>query len=224
MDLSILQRASAVALALVLASCAATAESPGPSIAQTGEPTQTQTPTAVPEPPETSTPEPTRSASPSPTPESGFEDPSTCTNDTIGYTVRYPGDWWANEPVSADEPVADVAGCLYFAPDPVTIEPGTDDFTGIAIRASLTADAATHGDVLSSEEVTVAGREATVREVQLAPQQGFIPEGALVYEYVIPHGDEWLVFAANNFHVEEGTYGEAKEVVDSMMDAIEIDD
>lgn len=223
-----LPRAGAVALMLVLAACATT-DSLDPSIGQSQEPTPTETATATPEPTETATPEPTETATPSPTPESAFGDPETCTNDSIGYTVEYPGDWWANElidPGEDDPGFTPIIACTYFAPEPVELRPNAGLPSGIAIQFTE-ADGVpqTAGERLAEDAVTVNGRDGIRFEDRPRPSAGFVPEGSLVYGYAIDTGDgRYLTATTDNILQEDALYEESKGVLDAMMETIEVHD
>jgi hypothetical protein len=220
--------AGAVTLTLVLAACVSTA-TPEPSLAESEEPTPTETATATPEPTEIGTPEPTGTATPSPTSEAAFEDPQTCTNDSIGYTVDYPGDWWANElidPGEDDPGFTPIIACTYFASEPVELQPNAGLPSGIAIQFAEADDAfQTDGERLAEDAVTVDDRDGIRFEDRPRPSAGFVPEGSLVYGYAIEIGDgRYLVATTDNILQEDGPYEESKGVLDAMMETLEIHD
>jgi hypothetical protein len=177
---------------------------------------------------------PTASASPSPTPEAtgsavaspsrsseAFPDGQRCTNDTDGYTVGYPSDWYANEEVPPSEGLDGIPACRYFASAPFEVRPNAGLPPTVAIDFQRVADEPPIGGTeISSEQVTVDGRDATVREHETTGD-GFTPPGTMVYEYLIPiDGGEFLVVSTDSSR--DGDYPEHREVLDLMMETLSL--
>jgi hypothetical protein len=171
--------------------------------------------------------EPTATPSPEPTgePDGGsvFEDPNTCEDDSVGYRVAFPDEWWWNEPF--DSEMGPHPNCRYFAPD--SFDVGTVNREqpipeGVAIYTFvISPDGALGqgGALVTSEEVTVAGHPATREEEEFTPG-GFLAPGERIYRYVIdlPDGGQ-LVFTASN---QVGDYDENRAVLDLMMESLEL--
>lgn len=212
---------------LIVAALAACGTSSSPTARPaTASPTPTEA--ASPSPTATATPTPTESPTPTPSPtdESAFEDAQECENPELGYEVEYPAGWWANERVEAEDPVANITECTFFAPSEIELEPGTDDLAGVAIRFDVVeSDVDRGGEILLDEETTVDGHEARIIEREPDPQPGFIQEGELIYQYVITlEGGDELVATTDTINQEEAAYEESKPILDAMMGTIEIDD
>lgn len=211
-----------IPLVLALAACTGlTGSSPSAEPSQPEAPTGTASPSPTPDETATSTASPTTGDTAPPD-----QELATCENPDGGYTVSYPAEWWANERVEAEDPVTDIPACAYFAPQPVELEPGTDDLSGVAVRIEVReGNTAPSGEVISSADVTVDGRDAVAREVEVPPQPGFVPEDSVAYEYVVElEGDRSLVAAADNIQVDDATYQDARPVLDRMMGTMEIED
>ena len=110
-----------------------------------------------------------------------------CTSVNNGYTIEYPGDWFAE----AADPVW---SCALFDPQRFTLEPDTEtphvavqiyDERTITFDATVTSvtDPSSY-DVLRRQDTTVDGRPAIVLEtVQLTDD--FLPAGTYSYQYVV---------------------------------------
>lgn len=216
-----------VALAAVatLTACAASTESPTSS-APMATPSATASETAT-TPPAASG---TASASPTSTPgeDGGFEDAAECENTELGYEVEYPADWWANEridPGEDDPGFTPILACTFFAAEPVELEPNTGLPSGIAIQLQVTdAQPVVSGEILDEEAVEIDGRDAVRRTVQPAPSPGFIPEGSLIYRYVIElEGGSYLLATTDNILQDDVAYEASRPILDTMMETIEID-
>lgn len=212
--------AVAAATILALAACSPTV-SPASTPDQTSDATATATATAT----RTATEGETASPSPTSTPEPAFDDPQECENDELGFEVEYPGDWWANEDIEGEaEGVQDIEECTYFARQEVEIAPATQIPVEVAIWFdSPAADAPeSQGEVISRDETTVDGNDAVVIEYE-PPVGGFAPEGTVIYTYRITT-DDGLLAARTNAFGHEDDYEDNKDVLDSMMETLEIDD
>jgi hypothetical protein len=206
--------------ALALGGCTAQG-SPAPTATETVPATATPSQTATAEPAES--PSATATASP----ESAFDDPQTCTNPDLGFTVDYPGGWWANERVEPDdETLTPIEACTYFGPEEVALQPNAGLPAGIVIRfeARDQSDGAGDPEIVSRDQATVDGRTATVWEIRPAPQPGFIPEGTHMYEYFVDLADARRLVASTDDIQDAVPYEEAKEILDDMMSTIDIED
>ena len=203
--------------------------------AGTGSPTSS-TPTATPSESagQAATPSPATSraasASPTSTPDedSGFEDAAECENTEHGYEVEYPADWWANERIEPGEDspgFTPILACTYFAAEPVELEPNTGLPSGIAIQIEVAdEEPVLSGEILDEEAVEIDGRDAVRRTVQPTPSPGFIPEGSLIYRYVVElEGGGYLVATTDNILQDDAAHEASRPVLDTMMETIEID-
>ena len=154
-----------------------------------------------------------------------FDDPDSCEDDSVGYRVAYPDSWWWNEPFESE--IGPHANCRYFAPeffDAATVSREQPIPEGVAIFVSVISPdggLGQLGDVVSSEELTVAGQPATREEQEFAPG-GFLAPDERVYRYVIELSDDRrLVVSAGN---RVGDYEENQQVLDGMMETLELFD
>lgn len=158
-----------------------------------------------------------------------FQDPQRCENEELGFSVGYPSAWWANERIDPAEALTPIPSCNYFAPDPVDLRPNAAVPAGIAIRFDLREGRVerwetAHDEILSREETSVDGHDAVVWEVAPTPSAGFIPEGSLVYEYIITlDGDARMVAATDNILQTDAAYEQSKAILDRMMETIDLD-
>lgn len=184
------------------------------------EPPASALPTASAVP--SATPEATASAAatPSPSPEI-FPDGQRCTNDTDGYLVEYPSDWYANEEIPPSEGLDGIPACRYFAPEPFEVLPNAGLPSSVAIDFQRVADEPPMGGTeISSEQLTVDGRDATVREFETTGD-GFTPPGEMVYQYLISlDGGDMLVVSTDS--QRDGDYSEHREVLDLMMETLSL--
>jgi len=181
----------------------------GPSIGTAG-------PSASPSTTPTTAPPPTLPATPEPSAES-----PKCENATLGYSVSTPPGWFGNEAVTPDDPELDpIPACQYFAEQPFEVSPNAGLPPTVAISFSRQADAPPPSDgaiMLSTEEVTVAGRPATVRETEGTMEDAF----DRAYEYLVslPDGDVLWVSTTTD---ADGDYTEHKRVLDLMMESLDL--
>lgn len=192
-----------------------------PSTSATGSASATPEPTSAPsgQPTTAPTTEPTQEAFGA----SVFEDPDDCEDDSVGYRVAFPDAWWWNQPF--ESAIGSHANCRFFAPtefDATTVSREQPIPEGVAIHAAVIppdGGLGQLGDVVSSEELTVAGQPATVEEQEYAPG-GFLAPEERVYRYVIElTEDRQLVFTTGN---ATGDYEENREVLDGMMETLEL--
>ncbi|MGH2446342.1 MAG: hypothetical protein ACRDGD_09935 [Candidatus Limnocylindria bacterium] len=175
---------------------------------------------------ESASPDPTGSAAPSPTPSvspspEAFPGGQTCESETLGVIVSYPADWFANEAVLPDDPALDpVEGCQYFSDEPMEIAPNAGLPPTVAIIFSRVAEEPpSSGSTISSEDVTVAGRLATVTESEGTGDGPFFAEGDFSYGYRITLADGEFLLASTHY-ANEGDYETHKQVLDRMMETL----
>jgi hypothetical protein len=199
----------------------------GPSTAAVSpSPSPTVTPTPLSEPASTPTPSQTPSPSPSQSPSAAvFPGGSDCENESLGYIVSYPADWYANEAVDPDDPAFDpIAACQYFGEEPMELTPNAGLPPTVAVSFSREAEVpppSTGATVLSDRAVTVAGQPATVRELEMSDAAApFFRAGDRVYSYLIelPTGDYLLVSTSST---SNGDYESHTEVLDQMMETLD---
>ena len=76
------------------------------------------------------------------------------------------------------------------------------------------------GTEISSEQMSVDGRDATVREFETTGD-GFTPPGTRVYQYLISlDGGDVLVVSTDS--QRDGDYAEHREVLDLMMETLSL--
>ncbi|HEX7196035.1 MAG TPA: hypothetical protein VF364_04275 [Candidatus Limnocylindria bacterium] len=186
---------------------------PGPNIPTGAVPTVTPGPSLTPTPSEAP---PTPSAS-----SSAARDFYRCENATDGYALDVPSDWYANPHVEAGEGLDDVAACRFFGPTEFEIAPNAGLPDGVAISIQLSPEAPpAAGTVISSTDTTVAGRDATVREVETT-SEGPTPPGTHVYEYVVSLADGRFLHASTD-SLDETEFAERRRILDAMMETLEI--
>ena len=195
-----------------------TVGSPSADVMPSAEPGSAQ-PSASAEPPATITP-----ASPSPSAPAA-PDAVRCDNPELGYAVSYPDDWYTNEAIAPDDPALDpIEACRYFGEEPIEVAPNAGLPSTVAISFSRQAEAPPPSDganVLSSQQVTVAGRPATVREFEGTAESSFFGAGDRAYEYLVELPDGEILLASTTTDAE-GDYEEHKDVLDGMMETLEL--
>jgi len=215
-----------LAAGVLAAACTAAPGQDGTDAATaSASPSTTATP-AAPDGSETATAGP--SDTPSPTQGGPLGDAAECENDELGYEVEYPGDWWANDRIEPeDDGLTPIAACQYFGPSEVELQPNAGLPNGIAIRFEIPEQEidAPEDEILAEDETTVDDRDARVVETEPAPQAGFVPEGSLVYRYIVELDDgRRLVATTDNILQDEERYAESKAILDAMMETLEIED
>jgi hypothetical protein len=185
---------------------------PGPIVPTAAAPTATPGPSLTPTPSEAP---PTPSAS-----SSAARDFYRCENDTDGYALDVPSDWYANARVEGGEGLDDVAACRFFGPTEFEIAPNAGIPPAVAISIQIVADAPpAAGEVVESRDVLVDGRDATVRLVETT-SDGFTPAGTLVYEYLVTM-DDGRVLLVGTDSSRDGDFEEHREVLDAMMETLD---
>jgi hypothetical protein len=144
----------------------------------------------------------------------------TCTNESIGFTVRYPSGWQTNSGGVINQ-------CLAFDPTSVTLPERAESFDeAIRIRQSeISFNRATEIDDITERELsrrstTVNGRSAIAVESETTGR-GILPEGIRIYQYVI-NLDGGAVLAST-YDIDTDQYERNKQILDQMMDSIEFD-
>jgi hypothetical protein len=193
----------------------------GPS--GTGEPRSDEpSPSPTVAPTESPTAQPSRSSTPSPSEAASvFPNGSRCENVALGYAVSYPAEWHANEEVRPDDQALDpIPACQYFGEEPMELMPNAGLPPSVAISFDLEAAATPPGgEVIRSEQVTVAGRPAELREVEGTGDGAFIGEGDRVYEYLVElPSSEVLIVSTDS--TRTGDYEAHRDVLDLMMQTL----
>jgi hypothetical protein len=163
---------------------------------------------------------------PSPSPSPSSAPTVSCSNDELGFLVRYPAEWWANERVATDPELDPIEACRYFAEEPIELQQNAGLPSALAILAGL--DATPPGApqqpfrVVDEREVEVAERPATVREIEWTEDTGFQRVGDRSYAYRIdlPSG-ETLLFGTLDQR-PSAQYEARKAVLDAMMETLEL--
>ncbi len=143
-----------------------------------------------------------------------------CSNEAIGYTVRFPTDWHTN-----DNTV--VGPCVAFGPDPFVVEPATELIMPIVIGRTeeALADAVAQltpqfYEILFQEETTVAGRDAILVETR-ATGEGLLDAGIDQYSYYVTlDAESTLVLTATE--IEGIDYEMTKDILDQMVTTLQL--
>ena len=194
-----------------------------------GGPSESPMPSPMPSPVQSPTPPATETPSPVPSASAGaFENGNHCVNDEAGYAVDYPADWWANERVVPDPPGTPIDPCVAFAEEPLELIPNSQLPPAVAISGGITEpppeDASQPIEILSSQQVEVAGRPAEIIETQWTEDVLFFRAGDRLYEYRIdlPSGQTLLFSTHMNELIDAQTYEDYKVVLDTIMQTLEI--
>lgn len=142
----------------------------------------------------------------------------TCTNETIGYTVRYPTGWVTNSGGVLPQ-------CQVFDSDAVQLEEATDDLDeavyfdleNIPYNELVSRLGGPTSQILSRRQTTVNGRQAVVKESE-ATGPGLLPPGRRVYAYYIDFKDQTLV--VRTYSVPSQPYQTNKQVLDQMVKSL----
>lgn len=170
---------------------------------------------------------PSDAAMPPPSP-GPLGDALECTNTDLGFSVRYPGDWWANEAQPVDEPgLDDIPACFAFAEEPVEIRPASELPAEVAIvisGADQILPPSTGATVVDEHETTIAGRPATVREDEEGEAGApFSFPGQRRYSYFIELPDgTYLVAGTSSREADDPAYETHKAILDAMMESLEL--
>ena len=164
-------------------------------------------------PPEPST-TPGETAGPGESAAAVFADqgPVICSNAEGGYSIGVPAGWWYL--ITNDT-------CGYLDPEPFTFVDATPQGP-VAIRISVVqggVGVASFYEVVSSEEITIAGHRTTRWELRAGGEAGGPPAGTLIYEYIVQLGPsaEGPNLLAHTESVNQPDYEQNKIVLDAIM-------
>jgi hypothetical protein len=171
-------------------------------------------PAAVPAPssaPELSnTPAETAGPGESTTPVFADQGPSTCSNAEGGYSIEVPAGWWYL--ITNDT-------CGYLDPEPFQFAGATPQGP-VAIRISVVqGGVGNFYEIVSSEEIMIAGHRATRWELRAGGEVEGVPAGTLIYEYIVQLGPsaEGPNLVAHTDSADQPDYAQNKLVLDEIM-------
>ena len=136
--------------------------------------------------------------------------PVTCRNAEGGYSIGVPAGWWyliTNDP------------CGYLDPEPFTFVDATPQGP-VAIRISVVqGGVGSFYEVVSSEQISIAGHPATRWELRAGGEAGGPPAGTLIYEYIVQLGitPEGPNLVAHTESANQPDYAQNKLVLDAIM-------
>jgi hypothetical protein len=136
--------------------------------------------------------------------------PITCTNAQGGYSIQVPAGWWYL--ITNDS-------CGYLDPEPFTFIDATPQGP-VAIRISVVqGGVGSFYEIVSSEEITIAGHRTTRWELRAGGEAGGPPAGTLIYEYIVqlgatPGGPNLV---AHTESANQPDYAQNKLVLDAIM-------
>jgi|GEM_PF-1506596 len=139
-----------------------------------------------------------------------------CTNDEVGYTVRYPAGWHTN-------PGDVTQTCSYFDPEPISVADGTEPDVAVVLRDAdvgyrTISSSDAFGEVRSRDAGMVDGREA-VAVVDAATGEGLLDEGTLAYTWVVDLADG--SFVATTHDAPGRDFSRNSKVLDQIMASID---
>jgi len=142
----------------------------------------------------------------------------TCTNETIGYTVRYPTGWMTNAGGVLPQ-------CQVFDSDSVQLQEATEDFDEavyfdlerLPFNELINSLEGPTSRVLSRRQTSLNGRPAVVVETEAAGG-GLLPAGRRTYRYLIDFKDQTLVI--RTYDVPNQSYETNKQVLDRMAESL----
>ncbi len=157
----------------------------------------------------------------SPTPPDTPAPDQSCEAPQYGYRIHFPDDWHVND-------IEQAKACSWFHPEPFEL-PEHTEVTEVAVmlavedgsfeeRAHALTDAPDVAEVLSEEEVTVAGEQAVRAETERSGE-AFYPEGTTMTTYLVDWDDQ--ILSAVTTSVADGEYASNVDVLDEMMDSLE---
>ncbi len=145
---------------------------------------------------------------------------ASCTNEELGFTIDYPGDWHVNEDGT-------LPACSVFDPEPVDLPEDRNLPTDLAVtvrQERVAFDEPDHEDdptveVRASESVTVDGRDAEIVMLR-ATGDGLHAEGLVTHRYRVDRDGQTLVAET---HESDGgeDHGAGRGLLDVMMDSLE---
>jgi Galactose oxidase, central domain len=161
-------------------------------------------------PPHSTEPQLSMTPGESATPVFADQGPVTCTNTESGYSIQVPAGWWYL--ITNDS-------CGYLDPEPFTFVDATPQGP-VAIRISVVqGSVGSVYEILSSEQMSIAGLPATRWEVRAGGEEGGPPAGTLIYEYIVQLGatPEGPNLVAHTESVNQPDYEQNKLVLDAIM-------
>jgi hypothetical protein len=171
-------------------------------------------PAAVPphstEPHPSTTPAETTGPGESATPVFADQGPVTCMNAQGGYSIEVPSGWWYL--ITNDS-------CGYLDPEPFTFVDDATPQGPVAIRISVVEGAVeSFYEIVSSEEITIAGHRTTRWELRAGGEVEGVPAGTLVYEYIVQLGlTPETNLVAHTDSANQPDYEQNKLVLDAIM-------
>jgi hypothetical protein len=134
----------------------------------------------------------------------------TCSNADGGYSIQVPPGWWylfTNDT------------CGYLDPEPFTFVGATPQGP-VAIRIRVVqGGVGSFYEVVSSEQILIAGHPATRWELRAGGEAGGPPAGTLIYEYIVQLGatPESPNLVAHTESLNQPDYEQNKLVLDAIM-------
>jgi hypothetical protein len=188
-----------VAVALVVAACAAPASSVAPSATASTEPTPSATPSSTVTPsaqPASDSPSPTASAvgelrpfavAANPEADALFLDRDDCENSADGYRLEFPDAWYTNTAIGDVEPCSWFSPTFYEVSDPSDVPPEIAITTEYAMGT-----VGTIGELLSSDRGIVGATQVATRfeATGATDASGEFEPDARMYVYVVELGDD----------------------------------
>jgi len=215
-----LAAAAVVALAVVIGLSLGQLPRVGDDPSQSAAPAVTAEPSATPSPSPSDAPTPSAPPSSAPSPDAPAGQP--CTNDQLGFSLRYPDDWHTNEPIEQPFAESPTSPCTFFGPEPMEIIGSAGLPPTVAItfgRQEIATPDPGPARLLLEETVTVDGRPATVREWEWTESDPFVTEGDRFYVYDIELEDGTFLVASTNASAD-GDHEERKRVLDGMIESL----
>lgn len=154
---------------------------------------------------------PGESAGESATPVFADRGPVPCTNVEGGYSIEVPAGWWYL--ITNDS-------CGYLDPEPFTFVDDATPQGPVAIRISVVQTAVgSFYEIVSSEQISVAGHPATRWELRAGGEPDGPPAGTLIYEYIVQLGPspEGPNLVAHTESLNQPDYAQNKLVLDAIM-------
>jgi hypothetical protein len=166
-------------------------------------------------PPHSSEPQPSttleESAGGSAAPVFADQGPIGCRNAQGGYSIEVPAGWWYL--ITNDT-------CGYLDPEPFTFVDDATPQGPVAIRISVVQGAVgSFYEIVSSEEITIAGHRTTRWELRAGGEPDGPPAGTLIYEYIVQLGatPEGPHLVAHTESLSQPDYEQNKLVLDEIM-------
>jgi hypothetical protein len=144
------------------------------------------------------------------TPVFADQGPVTCSNADGGYSIQVPAGWWYL--ITNDT-------CGYLDPEPFTFVDDATPQGPVAIRISVVEGAVgSFYEIVSSEEITIAGNRTTRWELRAGGEVEGVPAGTLIYEYIVQLGlTPEANLVAHTDSANQPDYEQNKLVLDAIM-------